>query len=110
MLTYYIVAIGLFLLVSFRILDKLRSIQRTQLLHSELLQRLAVLTGDHLSTRKLFQIAGQPPGILTPDMITPYAGILSEPQNLRYQKWLQGKEHEPFTVEEMQALESQLNH
>ena len=105
MLTYFIAAIGIFVLFAFAILDRLRAIQRTLLQHSELLENLSSNKSNEMVTRHMFQPGGHPPKTLIVTMLAPYHAVMTDEQNLRYRQWLLGKDHEPFTIAEVRELE-----
>jgi hypothetical protein len=105
MLTYFIAAIGIFVLFSFAILDRLRAIQRTLLQHSEMLENLDTSESKERANRRMFQPGGHPPKTLIVTMLAPYHTVMTDEQNLRYRQWLLGKDHEPFTLQEVRELE-----
>lgn len=91
MLTYSIIILGIVLICTFAILDKLRTIQRTQLEQTKWLQNMMGKTGDP-----------------TPVMLTPYLKVMTDEQNHRYRQWILGLKHEPFTITEIHELEKNL--
>ncbi|MEP7257630.1 MAG: hypothetical protein ABI687_04570 [Flavitalea sp.] len=96
MLTYFTILVAIVLFMSFLILDKLKEVRKKQDLQEELIQDILLRFGNTSSG-------------LTPEMLAAYLDTMTESQNQRYNQWLRGKDHEPFTFQEIQELEKKLN-
>ena len=96
MLTYFTILVAIILFMGFLILDRLKEIRKKQEQQDELMQDILIRFG-HTSSG------------LTPEMLASYLNIMTESQNQRYSQWLRGKEHEPFTFQEIQEMEKKLN-
>jgi hypothetical protein len=108
MLIYFILLLGTLLVSLYSIHDRLRSMQRTQQFHTQWLQELMVKIAEPMMYRKFFQSDADTPTLLHPIMLVPYVTVMTEGQNQRYRQWLLASQHEPFTVEEIRALEKSL--
>jgi len=104
-----IVVLATFLIGGTLILCRLRTIQQTQLVHSQWLQELFHNRENPKSYRKMFQSDGECPTVLHPAMLLPYLSVMSVDQNHRYRKWLLAESHERFSVEEVCELEGILS-
>jgi len=95
MYTLLVILAGVLISMGFMIMDRLKKIGQRQEEQHELLQELLRKSGSANSA-------------LVPEMLAAYIGVMSDSQNARYQLWLGGKEHEHFSIEEIEDLDKKL--